>query len=81
MNNFAELQLLTMMEYLKKETLAQMFPCEFCEISKNTFFTEHLCTTASEVKKTVFNYYVQWSKVNDRWTDFYIISMGAMSGP
>ena len=27
---------------LKKETLAQVFSCEFCEISKNTFFTEHL---------------------------------------
>ena len=26
----------------KKETLAQVFSCEFCEISKNTFFTEHL---------------------------------------
>ena len=24
-----------------------MFFCEFCEISKNTFFTEHLWTTAS----------------------------------
>ena len=24
----------------KKETLAQVFSCEFCEISKNTFFTE-----------------------------------------
>ena len=24
-----------------------MFSCEFCEISKNIFFTEHLCTTAS----------------------------------
>ena len=24
-----------------------MFPCEFCEISKNIFFTEHLLTTAS----------------------------------
>ena len=31
---------------LKKETLAQMFSCEFCEIFKNTFFTEHLWTTA-----------------------------------
>ena len=31
---------------LKKETLAQMFSCEFCEISKNTF-TEHLWATAS----------------------------------
>ena len=25
-----------------------MFFCEFCEISKNTFFTEHLWATASE---------------------------------
>ena len=32
---------------LKKETLAIVFPCEFCEISKNTFFTEHLWTTVS----------------------------------
>ena len=27
--------------------LAQVFSCEFCEISKNTFFTENLRTTAS----------------------------------
>ena len=33
---------------IKKETLAQVFSCEFCEISKNTFITEHLWTTASE---------------------------------
>ena len=26
----------------KKETLAQVFSCEFCDISKNFFFTEHL---------------------------------------
>ena len=32
---------------LHNETLAQVFPCEFCEISKNTFFTEHLLATAS----------------------------------
>ena len=36
-----------------KETLAQVFPCEFCKISKNTFFTEHLWATASEVWNTV----------------------------
>ena len=24
--------------FIKKETLAQVFSCEFCEISKNTFF-------------------------------------------
>ena len=30
----------------KKETLAQVFSYEFCEISKNTFFTEHLWAIA-----------------------------------
>ena len=34
--------------FLKKETPAQVFSCEFCEISKNTFFAEHLWKTASE---------------------------------
>ena len=28
--------------FIKKETLAQVFSCEFCEISNNTIFTEHL---------------------------------------
>ena len=32
----------------EKETLALAFSCEFCEISKNIFFAEHLWTTASE---------------------------------
>ena len=31
----------------KKGTLAQLFSSEFCEISKNTFFREHLWTTTS----------------------------------
>ena len=32
---------------LLKETLAQVFSCEFCEISKNKFFTEHFWETQS----------------------------------
>ena len=36
------------LQLFKKETLAQVFSCEFYEISKNTFFTEHLQTTASK---------------------------------
>ena len=28
--------------FIKKETLAQVFSCEFSEISKSIFFTEHL---------------------------------------
>ena len=34
--------------FIEKETLAQLFSCEFCEISKNNFFTEHLHTSASK---------------------------------
>ena len=35
----------------KKEALAQVFSCAFYEISINTFFTEHLSTTASVLYK------------------------------
>ena len=34
--------------FIKKEILAQVFSYEFCEISKNTFLTEHLWMTASK---------------------------------
>ena len=33
--------------FIKKETQAQVFSCEFCEIFKNTFLTDHLWITAS----------------------------------
>ena len=33
--------------FIKKENLAQVFSCEFCEISKNIFFKEHPWTNAS----------------------------------
>ena len=36
--------------FIKKESLAQVFSCEFCEFFKNTFFTEHLRVTASETE-------------------------------
>ena len=38
--------------FIKKETQAQVFFCEFCEIIKNTFFTEHLWATASLYQST-----------------------------
>ena len=34
--------------FIIKETLAQVLSYEFCKISKNNFFTEHLRTTASD---------------------------------
>ena len=39
--------------FFKKETLAQVFSCEFCEISKDAFFTEYLLTTASYAYVTI----------------------------
>ena len=33
--------------FIKQETLAQVFCCEFCEISRNVFFTDYLRATAS----------------------------------
>ena len=33
--------------FIKKETTAPVFSYEFCEIPKNTFFTEHIWMTAS----------------------------------
>ena len=35
-------------ETLQLKTLAQVFSCEFCKISKNTFLTEHFWATASK---------------------------------
>ena len=35
--------------FIKKETLAQVFSCEFCEISTSTFLTEQLWVTASDL--------------------------------
>ena len=40
---FASLSL----QLYEKETLAQVFLCEFCKISKNTFFIEHFQATTS----------------------------------
>ena len=35
--------------FIKKEALAQVFSCEFCEISKNIFFYRTAPVTASEL--------------------------------
>ena len=37
--------------FTKKDTPAQVFSCELCEISKNTNFTEHLQTTIASIKQ------------------------------
>ena len=46
-NTYARVSFLIKLQAIKKETLEQVFSCKFYEIFKNTFFTEHLWTTAS----------------------------------
>ena len=46
---------------IKKETLAQVFSCEFCGISKNTILAEHVWATAS-VKCQVTKQYHKYSE-------------------
>ena len=41
--------------FIKKETLAQVFSCEFCEISKNSFSYRTPTVAASEVSVDVCN--------------------------
>ena len=50
-------------DFIKKDTLATMFSCEFCEIFQNTFITEHLWTTLSRFRIFLlhpfsFTYYI-----------------------
>ena len=43
--------------FIKKKSLAQVFSCEFCEISKNTFFHRTPLVAASE-KCRSFSYFL-----------------------
>ena len=50
------------------KTLAQVFSSEFCEISKNTFFTEHLWATTSDFEGFMvdfFNIPSSFTKIKD----------------
>ena len=56
----------------KKEALAHhTFSCEFCEISKNTYFTKHLWTTASWISLSfltrLFCYMTKKSRQNFKY--------------
>ena len=50
------------MNFIKKETLVKVISCVFYEISKNTFFTEHLWATASQSSVGKTNTLFQWTK-------------------
>ena len=74
------------LQLIKKETLAQVFPCEFCEISKNIFFTEHLRATASAFLKKVkvlnlICLFLIISKTSERFKINLPVSFGNYRGP
>ena len=47
--------------FINKETLTQVFYCKFCGISKNTFFTEHIRGTASDMGSSFPR--IQWRNI------------------
>ena len=49
--------------FIKKETLAQMFSCEFCEISKNTFSYRTSLVAASEKRLRHWCFPVNFVKI------------------
>ena len=51
--------------FIKKELLVQVFPCEFSEILKNIFFTEHLWATACDNTKEIE--FLEVNKVLGNW--------------
>ena len=57
--------------FIKKETLAQVFSCEFCEISKNTFFHRTLLMAAFVIYEHTKNYLLDWTWI--LWNTFSII--------
>ena len=65
--------------FIKKETLVQVFSGEFCEISKNTFFIEHLRTTAS-YRSVVNVWYTASVSVRSRQRRKFVQSNCCVSG-
>ena len=49
--------------FIKKETLAQVFSCEFCEITKNTFSYKTALVATSDKTNVVFIFYnmLEWT--------------------
>ena len=45
--------------FINKEDLTRVFSWEFCEISKNTFFAEHLWAASEEHLRTVASVFLE----------------------
>ena len=55
LRNFAKFTGKQVCNFIKKETLAQVFSYEFCEISKNTFFYRTILLPASDATRSSQN--------------------------
>ena len=61
--------------FIKKDTLAQMFFCEFCEISKNTFYYRTPLVGASDIgfysfKSCHWKIFYKIAVLNQSWTNY-----------
>ena len=71
---------------IKKETLAQVFSCTFCEVFKNTYFEEHLRMAASEYLSPYHTVHFADSKTcclgNKRYPSMKVFSIfnGSLAG-
>ena len=68
--------------FIKKEILAQVFSCKFCEISKNTFFTEHLWATVSSSANTLvvcdkYSLFLHSAQFSSHNVEAFLIHFGA----
>ena len=59
--------------FIKKKTLAQVFSCEFCEISKNTFSYKTPLVAASFCKKSVFKNVAKFTGKKHSWSLYFVI--------
>ena len=66
-------KLLASLHFIKKDTLAQVFSCEFCETDKNAFFTEHLWATALEKWNENSKFKLNFKFISKLYQQFYFI--------
>ena len=61
---------------IKKETLAQVFSCEICEIFKNTFFYRIPPVAASEVRR-IYDVKTHWVRFSRTFTieNWYLLQV------
>ena len=73
---FYEKLLLWLKLWLWLRLWAQMFSCEFCEIFKNTFFTEHDCFCSCNYSKAGCNYFKNIQIIGNNAKNFssYLVS-------